>query len=358
MLDEYESFLIGVAEAIDSSDDIVHYGVKGMKWGVRKDKQTYPIKRLGPDHLEVTTRSGEKLTLTQNKVGAIGRGLAKISSRYRESLAHGAMLTISKADGTKVGEASLNHRRKQDELYLNWVGINKKHRGQGYASSVLSAAEEFGKELGVKRMLLEVPGNSPDARHIYSKMGFESTNRFFGTTNDIWGGLEEMEYRFDKAKHSIGGETLSDNPEDYELAHYGIKGMKWGRRRAVGSDGLVKKGSTKEYSDDAASAKSSKEKAQSKGVQSLSNDELRQLNERMNLEQNYTRMAPQQVNKGKTVVSRIASGVKAADEVGRAVSNVPGINNIPGMDHPAVKLGQNILRLTADGVRLGEKLTK
>ena len=30
---------------------------------------------------------------------------------------------------------------------------------------------------------------------------------------------------------------MSDNPEDYELVHYGVKGMKWGRRKAeaVGS---------------------------------------------------------------------------------------------------------------------------
>lgn len=25
---------------------------------------------------------------------------------------------------------------------------------------------------------------------------------------------------------------MSDNPEDYELVHYGVKGMKWGKRRA------------------------------------------------------------------------------------------------------------------------------
>lgn len=25
---------------------------------------------------------------------------------------------------------------------------------------------------------------------------------------------------------------MSDNPADYELAHYGVKGMKWGKRRA------------------------------------------------------------------------------------------------------------------------------
>lgn len=35
---------------------------------------------------------------------------------------------------------------------------------------------------------------------------------------------------------------MSDSPEDYELVHYGIKGMKWGVRRKDGPDGTVSGG--------------------------------------------------------------------------------------------------------------------
>ena len=115
----------------------------------------------------------------------------------------------------------------------------------------------------------------------------------------------------------------SDNPEDYELAHYGIKGMKWGIRRKTNSDGLVIKGSApeREYSPDASKAKSSGEKARSKGVQSLSNDELRQLNDRLNLETNYARLtsygSPESnaVNRG----AQDYNGVKKAIEIGNDV---------------------------------------
>lgn len=138
---------------------------------------------------------------------------------------------------------------------------------------------------------------------------------------------------------------MIDNPEDHELAHYGILGMKWGRRRAVGPDGLVKKSAaTTEYSDDAASAKSSKTKAQTKGVQSLSNDELRQLNERMNLEQNYDRLNPVAVKKGRDYVGIVTKTAKVINDVDRTVQTIPGIQNVPGMDHRAVKIGRQIVR--------------
>lgn len=126
---------------------------------------------------------------------------------------------------------------------------------------------------------------------------------------------------------------MIDKPEDHELAHYGVLGMKWGRRRAVGPDGLVKKSSSpKEFSEDAAKAKSSGEKARAKGVQSLSNDELRQLNDRLNLETNYSRLTssgtPESsaADRGAQVYKGMKKAVEIANDVYRTYNS------------PAVKL--------------------
>lgn len=126
---------------------------------------------------------------------------------------------------------------------------------------------------------------------------------------------------------------MLENPEDYELAHYGIKGMKWGRRRAVGPDGLVKKSSApKEFSEDAAKAKSSGEKAKTKGVQSLSNDELRQLNDRLNLETNYARLTSSGTPESSAADrgAKVYNGMKKAIDIGNDVYRM--------YNSPAVKL--------------------
>ena len=47
---------------------------------------------------------------------------------------------------------------------------------------------------GFKKMLIEVPGHSPDARHIYEKNGFRVSKKQFNIDgDDIWGGLTRME---------------------------------------------------------------------------------------------------------------------------------------------------------------------
>lgn len=46
------------------------------------------------------------------------------------------------------------------------------------------------KKNGNKQITLEVPGNSPDARHIYEKNGFVAGKSI--SEDDVWGGLTKM----------------------------------------------------------------------------------------------------------------------------------------------------------------------
>lgn len=86
------------------------------------------------------------------------------------------------------------------------------------------------------------------------------------------------------------------------LAHYGIKGMKWGVRRYQNKDGSLTAAGKKRYSEDFNTAYNLKRK----GPDKLSNSELRKLNERMQLEQNYRKLNPTAVERGIKMVGTLS----------------------------------------------------
>jgi len=88
------------------------------------------------------------------------------------------------------------------------------------------------------------------------------------------------------------------------IAHYGRKGMKWGVRRPVGSDGKVKGSSSTASADHIESRKAKKVK-----LAELSNKDLQALNNRLQLErtnrQLQTRDALTAIKKGTAVVNTV-----------------------------------------------------
>ena len=78
---------------------------------------------------------------------------------------------------------------------------------------------------------------------------------------------------------------------DSFLAHYGVRGMKWGVSREGNKVGSRKRVEREPYSDEAAKTSNthSRVKAQ-KSTKMLTNKELQDAITRMNLEQQYSRM--------------------------------------------------------------------
>jgi GNAT superfamily N-acetyltransferase len=202
--EEYGWFIDGVLNYVDKNPDefLEHYGVKGMHWGVRKDRNSSPLTNFGPSKIVRKTASGEELTLEKNPPAAIHKALAKLSKTYRRDYANFASLTIRDSSGNSVGSAQV-HKKSADELNLVWMTVDKSVRGKGYATATMKAAEDFARQSGVKKMTLEVPGNAPDARHIYEKHGFKVTKEADDADTDpVWGGLTEMEYNIRTVKHA------------------------------------------------------------------------------------------------------------------------------------------------------------
>ena len=121
---------------------------------------------------------------------------------------------------------------------------------------------------------------------------------------------------------------------DY-LMHYGVKGMKWGVRKARKNNYFSKaaKKRRSSYSQDYKDA----EKLRKKSYKQLSNSELKSLNKRLELEANYKRLNPKGIDKGKRMVSY---GIGLLGTAG----SVYALRNAP-----LTQLGKSIINLKIRG---------
>lgn len=93
--------------------------------------------------------------------------------------------------------------------------------------------------------------------------------------------------------------------ENNSLSHWGIKGMKWGKRRYQNPDGTLTAEGKKRYGDD--SHEDYRRAHEKKSVSQMSDKELQARNNRLQMEQNYQRLT-QKTGKGKKIVSAFIAG--------------------------------------------------
>jgi RimJ/RimL family protein N-acetyltransferase len=168
--------------------ELYHYGVKGMKWGIRKDR----VRSSGRKAQPVLYKNGESVELHQNPQSVTAKFLARTIPSIAKKQASFTDYTIKSRDGKTVGNISTN-KDSDESLNIIWLGINSKNGGKGYGQSAMRTVIDHAKQSGFKNLTLEVPTTSPNARHIYEKLGFKETGEaMLGDENDIWGGLTKM----------------------------------------------------------------------------------------------------------------------------------------------------------------------
>ena len=117
--------------------------------------------------------------------------------------------------------------------------------------------------------------------------------------------------------------------DNNELMHYGRKGMKWYQNIFTKKKGSSSK--SKQDDDDG-----QEQKPKQKTSKDMSNDELRRAIERKRLEDDYNRLYPQQVSKGKKFMNSVARDIiaPAAKEVGKDFTKQlmsKGLKELTGM---------------------------
>ena len=126
---------------------------------------------------------------------------------------------------------------------------------------------------------------------------------------------------------SVSTRSLTQSPDDV-LAHYGIKGMKWGVRRKSSADSASKT----PVSADAKRSMDIKKQAKNDGLKTLSNKDLQDFITRKNLEKQY-----KQLKRETDALDRGNKHIQKALKLGKTLNDVKNF-----LDSPAgktIKLG-------------------
>lgn len=302
---------VAMSSAAEQGRDFLeHFGVKGMKWGVTQKVKTSRPGALNPNSpvrraidavkSDKVTRGDKKF---ERKAGSLGtyidvhngmadhvnKHIGALNKKYPEDLTH-----------PKNWEKKAAYDHEVETLAI--TGMKQSAHNIRNPSGTRSYHADYNRNTGVMKITTKAVKHAADP-----------LAASFEVTVDTTGHVTAIKLVEDSMKQTAerGAEFLE---------HHGVKGMKWGVRRsqravttstktAAGPRGRTKikakGGQAHPATPDAIKAATLKQKHSKSGAAALSNNELRELATRMQLEQQVKSLNVQQKSSGKKLAKSL-----------------------------------------------------
>lgn len=267
-----------------------HFGVKGMRWGVRKAEDSSggssgPSKKAVKAEKKWEKEAGKSFFKDWNNAAKYMNqtGIHKINNK------------------PEYKNKNLKFGTPLERRYHNEMG-----REFTKAMTASAKARLGSSPLGGRELKYNLAKNGEDIE-------FRLTDAKHDALEDFYILAKRNSLGFIVSVEVISKEILAqnDNVEEF-LEHYGVKGMKWGVRSA----------DRPAASGDAVKYRGVMVKARAGGIKSLTNKELQDFITRANLERQYKTLNPSAFKRGAGIVKGLLG-------VGRTANEVIGFVNSP-----------------------------
>jgi hypothetical protein len=228
---------------------IEHYGAKGMRWGVRRARNK--VVKADRKWEKKAMSKGAAIQMYNMAAGNANKDLPKINAKWKNT------------DITKDPKAW--------DKYHNEVVSN-------FNSHLRQAANNYGVNPSGTKML-----------------GFDKDTGELKIVSKETEHADEAEVKVVVDRDDYGHIRKILLVDD-TIEHYGVKGMHWGVRKARNERVRKEAFDSKKVTE-----------LRKRGKKNLSNKQLKEVNDRLNMEQNFSRMNPSAIKKG----TEAAAGILA-----------------------------------------------